>query len=140
MRGVADTNTIVSALLWGGAPAEILAAAREQRITLFTSAALIAELEEVLAREKFATRIARVSSTVADLVAGYRDLVQLVRVTDISPVSRDPDDDQVIACAVAAEADLIVTRDKDLLTLDPFRTVRIFAARDTLALLTKSPS
>ncbi len=116
MRGVADTNTIVSALLWGGAPAEILAAAREQRITLFTSAALIAELEEVLAREKFATRIARVSSTVADL------------------------DDQVIACAVAAEAGLIVTRDKDLLTLDPFRTVRILAARDALALRTKSPS
>lgn len=73
-------------------------------------------------------------------MAGYRDLVQLVRVTHISPVSRDPDDDQVIACAIAADADLIVTRDKDLLTLDPFRAMRVIAARDALALLPIPPS
>ena len=80
MRAVADTNTVVSALLWGGAPAEVLTAAREQRLTLFTSAALIAELEDVLAREKFAARILQVGSTVADLITGYRALAQLVRI------------------------------------------------------------
>jgi putative PIN family toxin of toxin-antitoxin system len=76
VRAVADTNTVVSAFLWGGAPAEVLTVAREQRLTLFTSAALIAELEDVLAREKFAARIAQVGSTVADLLAGYRALAQ----------------------------------------------------------------
>jgi predicted nucleic acid-binding protein len=65
VRAVADTNTVVSAFLWGGRPAELLAAAREQRLSLFTSAPLIAELEDVLGRDKFAARITRVGSTVA---------------------------------------------------------------------------
>jgi putative PIN family toxin of toxin-antitoxin system len=135
VRGVADTNTVVSAFLWGGQPAQILTAAREQRLTLFTSAALLAEIEDVLARQKFARRIAQVGSSAADLLAGYRALVQLVRTAEIAPVSRDPDDDHVLACALAAEANLIVTRDQDLLTLDPFRTIRILPARQALALL-----
>jgi uncharacterized protein len=135
VRVVADTNTVVSAFLWGGAPADILTAAREQRLTLFTSAALIAELEDVLAREKFAERIAQIGSTVAEMIAGYRALAQLVRTTAMAPVSRDPDDDQVLACALAADAGLIVTRDQDLRTLDPFRTIRILPAREALALI-----
>jgi putative PIN family toxin of toxin-antitoxin system len=135
VRAVADTNTVVSAFLWGGAPAEVLTAAREQRLTLFTSAALIAELEDVLSREKFAARILQVGSSPADLIAGYRALAQLVRTAEIAPVSRDPDDDQVLACALAADAGLIVTRDQDLRTLDPFRTIRILPAREALALI-----
>jgi len=135
VRVVADTNTVVSAFLWGGAPAEVLTAAREQRLTLFTSAALIAELEDVLARAKFAERIVQVGSNVADLLAGYRALAQLVRTTALTPVSRDPDDDQVLACALAADAGLIVTRDQDLRALDPFRAIRILSAREALALV-----
>jgi predicted nucleic acid-binding protein len=53
-------------------------------------------------------------------------------------VSRDPDDDHVLACALAADAHLIVTRDQDLRTLDPFRTIRILPAREALALLTEA--
>ncbi len=136
MRVVADTNTVVSAFLWGGAPADILIAAREQRLSLFTSATLIAEIEDVLAREKFAKRIAKVGSTVADLLAGYRALAQLVRTAAIVPVCRDPDDDHVLACAIAADASVIVTRDKDLLSLDPFRSIRVLSARPALTLLT----
>jgi putative PIN family toxin of toxin-antitoxin system len=135
VRVVADTNTVVSAFLWGGVPAEVLAAARAQRLTLFTSAALIAELEDVLSREKFAARILQIGSNPADLIAGYRALAQLVRTTEIAPVSRDPDDDQVLACALAADAGLIVTRDQDLRALDPFRTIRILPAREALALI-----
>ena len=52
MRIVADTNVIVSAFLWGGVPRQLLNAVEEGRRELFTSRALIAELEEVLSREK----------------------------------------------------------------------------------------
>ena len=51
---------------------------------------------------------------------------------EIGPACRDPNDDHVLATAVAVKADVIVTGDKDLLTLDQFRTVRIVAARDFL--------
>lgn len=45
--------------------------------------------------------------------------------------------DDVLACALAADAAMIVTRDQDLLTLDPFRTIRILSAREALALITQ---
>lgn len=44
-------------------------------------------------------------------------------------ICRDPDDDSVLACAVAAAADYLVSGDKDLLVLDSCRGVRIIAPR-----------
>jgi predicted nucleic acid-binding protein len=41
------------------------------------------------------------------------------------PVCRDPDDDAVLACALAAQADLIVSGDDDLLVLKQFQEIRI---------------
>lgn len=77
-RTVADTNIVVSAFLWGGTPREILEAARWEAISLFTSAALIAELEEVLSREKFATRITRAGSSVSEWLGDYCALALFV--------------------------------------------------------------
>ena len=78
VRVVADTNTVVSAFLWGGPPAAVLEAARQQRTTLLTSAALLDELADVPGREKFASRIRQVGSTVAAMRSNYRALVTLV--------------------------------------------------------------
>jgi putative PIN family toxin of toxin-antitoxin system len=135
VRVVADTNTVVSAFLWGGPPAAVLAAARQGRITLFTSPVLLAELEEVLSREKFAERIVRVGSSVPQLLAGYRALTTIVRPAAIEPTVRDPDDDHVLACALGAEATLIVTRDRDLLDLGTFRHTRILPSHEALELI-----
>lgn len=123
MRVVADTNTVVSAFLWGGIPREILNAARRQALTLYTSAALIAELEEVLGRDKFAARLARVGSSVSELLGDYLALAQLVLPTAQPRVVRDPDDDRVVACALAARAEIIVTGDADLLSLGQYRHI-----------------
>ena len=113
----------------------MLGTAREGRITLVTSAALLAEVEDVLSREKFAARIAQVGSSAAQLLAGYRALATHVRPAVIDPTVRDPDDDHVLACALGAKAALIVTRDRDLLDLGTFRDVRILAAREALDLI-----
>ena len=135
MRVVADTNTIVSAFLWGGPLAAVLSAAREGRITLFTSPVLLAELEDVLSREKFAARIARVGSSVAQMLAGFRALAAIVRPAPLEAIARDPDDDHVLACALSAKAILIVTRDRDLLDLGTFREIRILASHEALQLI-----
>lgn len=50
-------------------------------------------------------------------------------------MSRDIDDGHVLACALGAQAALIVTRDRDLLDLGTFREIRILAARDALDLI-----
>ena len=132
VRVVADTNTVLSAFWWGGHPGDVLNAARHGQIVLLTSAVLITELEDVLAREKFAERIARVGSSVNELLAGYRALVTLARPAAVEAITRDPDDDHVIACAVGANAEIIVTRNRDLLDLGSFQNIRILAARDAL--------
>lgn len=79
MRVIADTNIVVSAFLWGGPPRALLAAARDETITLSTSPALIAELEEILARAKFAQRLAQVSGSVEEIIGEYLALTGLVR-------------------------------------------------------------
>ena len=59
MRLVLDTNTVISALLWTGVPHGLLAAARARRATtLHTSAKLLAELVDVLSRDKLASAVA----------------------------------------------------------------------------------
>ncbi len=129
MRIVADTNIVLSAFLWGGTPREILRAAQAQQVGLWTSPALVAELQEILSRPKFARRFAALGSTPAILLDRYLALAQLVQAPALpAPVSRDPDDDQVIACAIAAQADLIVSGDDDLLSLRQHRGIAIVSA------------
>jgi putative PIN family toxin of toxin-antitoxin system len=133
MRIVADTNTALSGLLWGGPPRRLIDLARERSVTLCTSLTLLAELAEVIAREKFAQRIQMAGLSVADLVQDYQYLVTVVEPQPLSaPICRDPDDDHVLACAVAARADLIVTRDLDLLDLETFQNIPIVAAAEAL--------
>lgn len=56
LRVVADTNVIVSAVLWEGIPGKLIAAARDLEIQLFTSQALLDELADVIHRKKLAKR------------------------------------------------------------------------------------
>ena len=132
MRVVADTNTVLSAFLWGGQPKAVLDAARDERITLHTSPVLLAELEDVLSRAKFARRISQAGSTAAQMLTEYRALVTVTLPAPIAPTSRDPDDDHVLACALTAKAQLIVSRDGDLLDLVTFRGISILPAAQAL--------
>jgi putative PIN family toxin of toxin-antitoxin system len=136
VRLVLDTNIVISAFLWRGPPSEILALGIDRRLELATSPTLIEELRRVLARRKFAGPITRQSITIDALIERYAALCELV-VPPVTPrtVRRDPDDDHVIACALTAEAGLIVTGDLDLLELTEHQGVRIVSARATLAII-----
>lgn len=136
MRVVADTNTVVSALLWRGSPYRFFQAVNDDRITFYTSRVLLDEFEEVISRRKFVRAIRAANETLASLIQHYQELAHLVRTRPLSvPVSRDPDDDHVIACALAAKADLIVSGDGDLRDLGTYRGIRILNAADALRLI-----
>lgn len=142
MRIVADTNTALSGLLWQGSPRRLLDLARERRITLCTSLTLVAELAEVIARDKFAERVRTAGLSAAELVQDYERLAEVVTPEPLpAPVSRDPDDDHVLACALAAKAELIVSGDKrHLLVLSEYQGIPIRSVSDALStLITPSP-
>jgi uncharacterized protein len=133
MRVVADTNTIVSGLLWQGLPFQLLEAARAGKVELFTDPTLLAELNEVLHRRKFAEKVKQSSSTPRELVSRYAMLATLVRPTAPEPVIlADPDDDIVLACAVTANASVIVSGDHHLLELKVYHKMPILTVRELL--------
>ena len=135
MRLVLDTNVVASALLWGGTPRLLLQAARDRRVELFTSMALLAELTDILGRRKFDKKIAASLRSIDQLVDRYAELATLVRPTPTPRVAPDPDDDVVIGTALAAKADIIVTGDRMLLTVRDHRGVVLLAVNDALSRL-----
>jgi putative PIN family toxin of toxin-antitoxin system len=137
MRLVLDTNVVASGLLWNGAPAQLIDAARADEVELFSSRVLLAELTRILRRAKFAKAITASGVSLDELVLGYAELVTLVVPIEIPPtVLRDPDDDHVLACAVTASAELVVSGDRDLLELKTFREARIVTSAEALRIIT----
>jgi uncharacterized protein len=131
MRAVADTNVVVSGLLWQGPPYRVLERARLGDIELFTSPSLLAELREVLSRRKLARRVELAGLEPSGLVLRYAALSRVIMPVGIIPtVADDPDDDEVLACALAARAEVIVSGDSHLLKLGEFRGIRILRASE----------
>jgi predicted nucleic acid-binding protein len=78
---------------------------------------------------------------VAAFVHTVRGATGLVR--DVSPlqgITRDPNDDMVIACALAADAGYLVTRDKDLLTLKTYQGVQMMRPEEFIRILREKKS
>lgn len=129
MRLVLDTNTAVSGLLWDGAPSRLIQAAETGKVDIVSSVALLTELRGVLSRDKFARRLAQRGFTPARVFIDYVALVTIVMPALITPtIAPDPADDAVLAAAVGASADLIVSGDAHLLDLKSFQGIDIVTA------------
>jgi putative PIN family toxin of toxin-antitoxin system len=134
MDVVADTNVIISGLLWQGAPRQVLDAAREGQLRLHTSAALLAELQDVLHRPKLSRRLQVAGVAAEELVLDYAALATTTSSVPIDPViAADPDDDAVLACAAAAQAQAVVSGDSHLLDLREYQGIPILTAAELLA-------
>ena len=133
MRLVLDTNVVFSALLWRGKPYQLLDALRRRPdVYLFSSPALLEELADVLARPLAAKRLALIGTTVNEVLALYRTVVEVVEPALAPRVVRDADDDRVIAAALAAHAAFIVSGDDDLLSIGSYQGIRIINAAEAL--------
>lgn len=74
MRLVFDTNTVISVLLWHGAPRNLLHFAHSAAVQLYTSLPLLLELDDVLRRAKFRAPLQEAQVTADDLLLGYAAL------------------------------------------------------------------
>ena len=133
MRIVADTNIVVSGFLFGGVPLRVLDAGKIGIIELCTSQALLDEFAEVIERRHFDHKFNETGISRRRMVSDYAAISTIVRTTKLKDrISRDPDDDEVIACALAADCEFIVTGDNDLLVLSEYNGIKIATAAEFL--------
>lgn len=125
-RLVIDTNVLVSAFLWQGTPGRLIELAGEKEVLFFTSRSLLEELHETLNKKKLVRSVVATGLSADQMLTNYRRLATLVTARQLAkPVSRDADDDAVLACAIAAHADFIISGDDDLLVLKNFAGIPI---------------
>ena len=136
MRIVVDTNVLIAGLLWRGPPSGVWNHVLTERAELFISQTLFDEFTDVIGRPKFKAILERAARTPQQLLNNLCDAAELVVPAPLpQPVSRDPDDDHVIAAAVAARADWIVTGDQDLLVLGSYDGIAIMTPAQALRML-----
>ena len=136
MRIVIDTNVIVSGVFFGGIPRKVLELWRGNSFELICSPDILEEYEDVLNRLVRKTKKAN-----NQLVEGFMRLV-VQDSTVIQPrhdrkLSRDPDDDKFVNCALSGKALYIVSGDSDLLDIKEVDGIDIVTAREFVEILKK---
>jgi len=127
VRVVVDTNVLLSGIFFSGPPARILQAWQEKEIQLVLSEEILTEYQD--AASELTSQYPNVDvEPILSLIAIHSELIESISLTET--VCDDPDDDKFIACALAAEAEFIVTGDKALLRTTGYRDVQIIKPRD----------
>jgi len=136
VRAILDTNVLLSGLLWRGAPHTLLNAVRQGSLNLVCSPTLLAELERVISRPKFDATLIRSQTSREQSLTQLRQLAEIIEPPPLpQPVCRDPDDDAVLAPAIAARPNCIVSGDDDLLTLRHYQSIPIVTPAQALELV-----
>jgi putative PIN family toxin of toxin-antitoxin system len=129
---VADTNVIVSALLWEGNESKIVGLVEEGKIKLLTSVALLEELKKVLMYERFGLDEKTVDDNV-EYILTISEIISSKR--RLRVIREDPTDDRVLECALEGKARYIVSGDEHLLRLKEFRGIKTVRAKELLGIL-----
>jgi len=122
LRVVLDSNVLISAVVFGGKPREILDLAVGGKIKLALSGDILEETRAVLAGKKFRYP-ARVLYSIEKEITVVCEIVDPEE--EIQSIPEDSQDNRVLACAVEAGSDYIITGDKHLLELGRFRNIKI---------------
>ena len=128
-RIVLDTNVLISAILFGGHPRQILDRVIAGEIDCSLSFAILDELRDVLQRSKFGFTPEQ-AITVIDELRSVCEILNPPR--RIRTIKVDPDDNRILECAVEAQADYIVSGDAHLLDLGEYRKISIKRPADFL--------
>lgn len=134
MRVVLDTNILVSfALSPSGRSARILEAWGAGAFDVVTSQTITDEYRAALGYDRVRRRTGLSEAQIETLLRPF--LVAQVEPANITPVCRDPKDDQFLAAALGGGADYIVTADEDILALSTYRGIPILTPAAFLAIL-----
>ena len=129
-RVVIDTNVIISALLFGGKPGELIPLWEDGKIEPLVSKEIIDEYIRVLAYPKFELTIKEIQFLIFHQLLPYFEIINTYPGPVIIP--KDPTDDKFIRCALAGNAKAIVSGDIHLLSLKKHQDIHILSPSDFL--------
>ena len=128
IRVVLDTNVLISVLLFKGELSRIVGLWQKGKIIPVISKETFGELRTVLEYPKFSLSRAEIESLIKHEILPFFEVVNVSKY--VKGACRDPGDDKFISCALSANADCIVTGDKDLSDLKKYQSIKIIHASD----------
>ena len=138
IRVVLDTNVIVSGLAnfdnLDRAPARVLRLILQDQLDLISSGAIIREVSKTLSNPYFVQRVNRAATASVEALLLKRSLGDNLTIS-VQGVASHPEDDLILATALSAAADVLVTGDRMLLKLGSYEGVAIMSPSDFLAFL-----
>lgn len=132
-RVVVDTNVLVSALIHNGKSRKLVQKLLTEH-TVVLSSQMLAELADVLSREKFSVTSAQVDRLISILVK-KATMVPAHSISKIIP--EDPDDDIILNTAFSGKADYIVSGDKHILKLAYYKKTQILSVNEVFQITNK---
>jgi len=140
IKVVIDTQLYLRAAAnWKSLPAKIIFDLKSE-YQLVASKAILAEVQNVLNRPALRAKFPSLTDSVVQNALSILSAAEIVEPSEVPAISRDPKDDMFLACARAAEAQYIVSEDKDLLILNPYEGIQIIDALTFLAVLQNAVS
>lgn len=124
---VFDTNVLIAAIVTEGICLKLLRRARAGEFSLITCPFILTELRRILSK-KFRLSPEDIASAVEPITEAIGQMIE--HNLKIRGICRDADDDNIIACAAAANADYIVTGGTDLLDIKSYKDIKIISPRD----------
>ncbi len=133
---VFDSVVAVSAFLTDGLAADVVSQCEENAI-LYTSEEILWEIRRVLLEKPHIRNRYHYSSEQVEVFINHLRNIStvVVELPEIRVMERDPKDDMIIACAVAASVDYIISRDRDLLDLGSYQQIQIIAPKELMQIL-----
>jgi uncharacterized protein len=123
VRVVLDTNVVVSALLFTGISSKLVALWQDDVITVLVSRGILEESLRVLSYPKFKLSEGDIKGLIQEELLPYVETVKAGRRLPV--VDRDPSDDKFVECAVTGKARVIISGDKDLLSIGRYQRILI---------------
>lgn len=134
MKVLFDTNVLLAAFLTEGLCWKLLLKANRKEFSLFTSPYILNEFEDKLYK-KFTFTKDEAHEAINIIMEVAQSVDHKEKGIHVKGVCRDKNDDDILASAIASEADYLITGDSDLLALKKYKNIKILNPREFELLL-----
>ena len=125
VKVVVDTNVVVSALLFGGAPGKLIGLWQSGAVKPVASKEIVDEYIRVLTYPKFKLSEEEINYLLYQEILPFFEIIDVQQGPQI--IEKDPQDDKFISCALKARAGYLISGDKHLLALKSYQKIKILS-------------